>query len=46
MITGHVKTAAEKYGSSDYYLRLTRDGGKMLKGEIPLTFTRPTKPVE
>ncbi len=32
--------------SSDYYLRLTRDGGKMLKGEIPLTFTRPTKPVE
>ncbi|MEX6689978.1 glycoside hydrolase family 71/99-like protein [Danxiaibacter flavus] len=32
--------------SSDYYLRLTNDGGKMLKGQIPLTATRPTKPVE
>jgi len=31
--------------SSDYYLRLTRDGGKMLEGLIPLTFTRPTSPV-
>jgi hypothetical protein len=31
--------------SSDYYLRLTADGGKMLKGEIPLTSVRPTPPV-
>ncbi|MFC9843781.1 xylosidase [Streptomyces sp. NPDC127595] len=31
--------------SSDYYLRLTGDGGKMLKGTIALTETRPTKPV-
>jgi hypothetical protein len=31
--------------SSDYYLRLTGDGGKMLKGQIALTATRPTKPV-
>jgi hypothetical protein len=30
--------------SSDYYLRLTNDGGKMLKGQIPLTATRPTPP--
>ncbi|HMJ54679.1 MAG TPA: glycoside hydrolase family 71/99-like protein [Polyangiaceae bacterium] len=30
--------------SADYYLRLTGDGGKMLKGQIPLTFTRPTVP--
>ena len=30
--------------SSDYYLRLTGDGGRMLKGEIPLTSTRPTSP--
>jgi hypothetical protein len=30
--------------SSDYYLRLTGDGGKMLKGQIPFTFTRPTSP--
>jgi hypothetical protein len=28
--------------SSDYYLRLTGDGGKMLKGQIALTSTRPT----
>jgi hypothetical protein len=28
--------------SSDYYLRLTGDGGKMLKGQIQLTATRPT----
>jgi hypothetical protein len=28
--------------SSDYYLRLTRDGGRMLKGEIELTPVRPT----
>lgn len=32
--------------SSDYYLRLTEDGGKMFKGEIPLTDTRITQPVE
>jgi len=31
--------------SADYYLRLTGDGGRMLKGEIPLTSVRPTKPV-
>jgi hypothetical protein len=31
--------------SSDYYLRLTADGGRMLKGQIPLTPTRPTQPV-
>ena len=30
--------------SSDYYLRLTQDGGKMLKGLIPLTAARPTAP--
>jgi hypothetical protein len=28
--------------SADYYLRLTGDGGKMLKGQITLTATRPT----
>jgi hypothetical protein len=28
--------------SSDYYMRLTGDGGKMLKGEITLTAVRPT----
>jgi hypothetical protein len=31
--------------SSDYYLRLTGDGGRMLKREIALTATRPTRPV-
>jgi hypothetical protein len=31
--------------SSDYYLRLTNDGGRMLKGEIALTATRPTPPI-
>ncbi|WP_332880636.1 xylosidase [Streptomyces sp. NBC_00564] len=31
--------------SSDYYLRLTGDGGRMLKGELTLTATRPTLPV-
>jgi hypothetical protein len=30
--------------SSDYYLRLTADGGRMLKGQIALTATRPTPP--
>lgn len=30
--------------SSDYYLRLTGDGGKMFKGQIALTATRPTQP--
>jgi hypothetical protein len=30
--------------SSDYYLRLTNDGGRMLKGQLPLTATRPTQP--
>jgi hypothetical protein len=28
--------------SSDYYMRLTGDGGKMLAGQIALTPTRPT----
>ncbi|MEV6283683.1 glycoside hydrolase family 71/99-like protein [Kribbella sp. NPDC051770] len=31
--------------SSDYYLRLTNDGGRMFKGQIPLTPNRPTPPV-
>jgi hypothetical protein len=31
--------------SSDYYLRLTADGGRMLKGQIPLTPVRPTQPL-
>ncbi|MFJ8038916.1 discoidin domain-containing protein [Kitasatospora sp. NPDC096147] len=31
--------------SSDYYLRLTGDGGRMLKGQLPLTAARPTPPV-
>ncbi|MEY9894860.1 hypothetical protein ABIA31_008548 [Catenulispora sp. MAP5-51] len=31
--------------SADYYLRLTNDGGRMLKGQIALTATRPTAPV-
>lgn len=30
--------------SADYYLRLTADGGKMFKGQIALTPTRPTRP--
>ncbi|MER5409160.1 discoidin domain-containing protein [Streptomyces sp. NPDC002769] len=30
--------------SADYYLRLTGDGGRMLKGQIALTPTRPTQP--
>jgi len=31
--------------SADYYLRLTADGGRMLKGQIALTAARPTPPV-
>jgi hypothetical protein len=31
--------------SADYYLRLTGDGGRMLKGQIALTAVRPTPPV-
>ncbi|MGV9212802.1 lectin [Micromonospora sp. RB23] len=31
--------------SADYYLRLSGDGGRMLKGQIALTATRPTAPV-
>ncbi|WP_218041418.1 discoidin domain-containing protein [Acrocarpospora macrocephala] len=31
--------------SSDYYLRLTGDGGRMLKGQIALTPVRPTVPM-
>ncbi|MFC3505680.1 discoidin domain-containing protein [Micromonospora krabiensis] len=31
--------------SADYYLRITADGGRMLKGQIPLTAVRPTPPV-
>ncbi|PBC76504.1 F5/8 type C domain-containing protein [Streptomyces sp. TLI_235] len=30
--------------SADYYLRLTADGGRMLKGQLPLTAVRPTPP--
>jgi hypothetical protein len=30
--------------SSDYYLRLSGDGAKLFRGEIPLTSTRPTRP--
>lgn len=30
--------------SADYYLRITTDGGRMLKGQIPLTAVRPTPP--
>ncbi|WP_327237977.1 glycoside hydrolase family 71/99-like protein [Streptomyces sp. NBC_01317] len=30
--------------SSDYYLRLTGDGGRMLKKQIALTANRPTQP--
>jgi len=28
--------------SSDFYLRLVQDGGKMIKGQIPYTTTEPT----
>jgi hypothetical protein len=31
--------------SSDYYLRITADGGRMFKGQSPLTATRPTPPI-
>jgi len=31
--------------SADYYLRMTGDGGRMLKGQIALTATRPTQPL-
>jgi hypothetical protein len=31
--------------SSDYYLRIAGDGGKMLKKQIALTAVRPTKPI-
>ncbi|GLY99356.1 lectin [Actinoplanes sp. NBRC 103695] len=30
--------------SADYYLRITTDGGRMLKGQIPLSPVRPTQP--
>ena len=30
--------------SSDYYLRITGDGGRVLRGELPLTAARPTPP--
>jgi hypothetical protein len=30
--------------SADYYLRITADGGRMLKGQLALTATRPTPP--
>ncbi|MBB2946519.1 hypothetical protein FB565_006287 [Actinoplanes lutulentus] len=30
--------------SADYYLRITTDAGKMLKGQIALTSVRPTQP--
>ena len=31
--------------SSDYYLRITADGGRMLKGQLALTPVRPTPPM-
>ena len=31
--------------SSDYYLRITADGGRMLKGQLALTAVRPTPPM-
>jgi hypothetical protein len=31
--------------SADYYLRLTGDADKMLKGHIPFAFARPTTPM-
>ncbi|MBE1491895.1 galactose-binding domain-containing protein [Plantactinospora soyae] len=31
--------------SSDYYLRITADGNRMLKGQLALTPVRPTQPV-
>ncbi|MFI7024066.1 discoidin domain-containing protein [Micromonospora sp. NPDC049900] len=31
--------------SADYYLRITADGGRMLKGHLALTPVRPTPPV-
>jgi hypothetical protein len=31
--------------SADYYLRLTADGGRMLKQQLALTPTRPTQPM-
>jgi len=31
--------------SSDYYLRITADGGRMFKKQIALTATRPTQPI-
>ncbi|MEU4222264.1 discoidin domain-containing protein [Actinoplanes sp. NPDC026623] len=31
--------------SADYYLRITADGGRMLKGQLALTATRPTPPI-
>jgi chitodextrinase len=30
--------------SSDYYLRVTTDGGRMFKGQLALTAVRPTQP--
>ncbi|WP_328520083.1 hypothetical protein [Kribbella sp. NBC_00359] len=31
--------------SADYYLRLTNDGGRMFKGQAPVTSVRPTVPM-
>jgi hypothetical protein len=31
--------------SADYYLRITGDGGRMLKGQLALTAVRPTPPM-
>src|SRR5262249_8490620 len=30
--------------TSDYYLRITADGGRMFKGQLALTSVRPTQP--
>jgi hypothetical protein len=46
--TGAVAVTLDEDGtvcSSDYYIRLTGDGTKMLKGTIVLTATRPTPPI-
>lgn len=46
--TGVVAVGLDEDGtacSSDYYIRLTGDGNKMLKGTIGLTNVRPTPPV-
>jgi hypothetical protein len=48
MLPSGVTAALDSDGthcSADYYMRLTGDGARMLAGQIPLTYTRPTQPV-